>query len=188
MTTRFRKALPDGPAMPIRKRRTDCPSPIAPPLLRPASDTVKRSTAQIGPSYRTSQVLPRLPGPPRTGPCGIATGATGNTQSNSLPATSDHRQNRPPKGPARRRAARTFYCPVIKDGPTSRRTLAVRIGPREGPPSGPGRWGDSLKSHRRHTPTSGLWDPGWNCVREMLSLPAGDAAIRREPRNRLDVP
>lgn len=54
MTTPFRKALPDGSAMPIRKHRTDCPFPIGLRAYRPTSNTVECWTTRVGPTYRTS--------------------------------------------------------------------------------------------------------------------------------------
>lgn len=155
MTTPFRKALPDGSAMPIRKRRTDCPSPIVLHAYRPTSNTVECWTTRVGPTYRTSNrespsCLFHLAIPPSFR--AVVTGLAGALQAE---------------------LAGRLEC--------SFSWASARISSRI-VPSG---LRSVIRSRRRG---SNLWDPAWNCVGEMLNVPAGVAAMGRRPRNQIDVP
>ncbi len=92
--------------------------------------------------------------------------------------------NRPGKAAGRQNRP----LPSYRRWANPRHTLVIRIGSSEGSPSEPERWVDPVKSHRRHTPASGLWDPAGSCAREISSLPADGATVCRGSRNRLDVP
>ena len=166
MRAPFRKVLPDGPAMPIRKHQTDGPRPM----------------------YRVSQVLPHPAASPQTKPHNIVTLVAGRTLFRH-PASAVR-----PTGPLPL-PTRPFIRKTLADGRRIHADKSRGQSPVDGPvPSSPAP-ATKEAAHRQHVSLRRfprregcLSDPTGISLREMSIPCAGDSAGCRWPRNRPKVP